>query len=183
MALDQTTAVAWAVVCLVATIVLYDGYRLLRTKEEISSLGALSSGGYAWESDSSREIMRNGTSLITLGIMMALPWPFVESSGTPVISVLLYDILLGIHCFWLMMTKRYAISRTHLFADGFQYSWESLRWDEWNGGNRIVLQRKGWWIFAPLPLGGSLVDLEQVAARIEALQSDEWHLFVNESEE
>jgi len=183
LALDQTTAVAWAVVCLVATIVLYDGYRLLRTKEEISSLGALSSGGYAWESDSSREIMRNGTSLITLGIMMALPWPFVESSGTPVISVLLYDILLGIHCLWLMMTKRYAISRTHLFADGFQYPWESLRWDEWNGGNRIVLQRKGWWIFAPLPIGGSLADLEQVAARIEALQSDEWHLFINESEE
>jgi len=25
--------------------------------------------------------------------------------------------------------------------------------------------------------------LEQVAARIEALKTDEWHLFVNESEE
>jgi len=34
-----------------------------------------------------------------------------------------------------------------------------------------------------MPIGGALVDLEQVAARIEALQSDEWHLFVNESEE
>ena len=183
MVLDQSTAVAWSVVCLVATIVLYDGYRLLRTKEEISSLGALGSGGYAWQSDSSSEIMRNGTSLVTLGVMMVLPWPFVESSGTPVITVLLFDILLGIHCLWLMMTKRYAISRTHLFADGFQYPWESLRWVDWNGGNRIVLQRKGWWIFAPLPIGGKLADLEQVAARIEALKTDEWHLFANESEE
>ncbi|MBT4059281.1 MAG: hypothetical protein HOE69_03130 [Euryarchaeota archaeon] len=183
MVLDQATAVAWSVVSLVAAIVLYDGYRLLRTREEISVLGKLASGGYAWESDSNREVLRNGTSLATLGFMMVLPWPFIESSGTPEIAVILYDILLAMHCMWLMMSKRYAVSRTHLFADGFQYSWEGLRWVGWKGGNRIVLQRKGWWIFAPMPVGGSLVDLEQVAARIEALESDEWHLFSVDSEE
>jgi hypothetical protein len=127
--------------------------------------------------------MRNGTSLVTLGVMMALPWPFLESSGTPLISVIIYDVLLGMHCIWMMLPKRYAVSKTHLFADGFQHAWESLRWDGWNGGNRIVLQRKGWWVFAPLPIGGALADLEQVAARIEALQTDEWHLFISDSEE
>lgn len=170
-------------VCLVGAIVLYDGYRLLRTREEITTLGPLSSGGYAWESDSAREVMRNGTSLATLGIMMALPWPFVESSFTPILAVVAFDILLGLHCIWLMLPKRYAVSRTHLFADGFEVSWESLRWHGWNGGNRLVLQRKGWWMFAPLPVGGSLTDLEQVAARIEALKGEEWHLFVSDSEE
>jgi len=115
--------------------------------------------------------------------MMALPWPFVEISSTPIYSVIVFDILLGLHCVWLMLPKRYAISKTHLFADGFQYSWDMLRWVNWDGGNRIVLQRKGWWIFAPMPLGGSLTDLEQVSARIEALQGDEWHLFVSDSEE
>ena len=174
---------AWGVVCLVGVIVIYDGFRLLRTREEITSLGPLNSGGYAWETNSTREVLRNGTSLVTLGIMMALPWAFVNSSSTPEIAVVIYDILLLLHCVWLMLPKRYAISKTHLFADGFEVSWDSLHWHGWDGGNRIVLQRKGWWIFAPLPVGGSLVDLEQVAARIEALQSDDWDLFTTDSEE
>ena len=39
---------------------------------------------------------------------------------------------------------------------------------------RIVLQRNGWWLFAPLPLGGSPDDLEQAALRIEAAVTNRW---------
>ena len=115
--------------------------------------------------------------------MIGLPWPFIEVSGTPRSAVIVYSILLSLHSFWLILPKRYAITKTHLFADGFEYPWDGLRWNGWGGGNRIVLHRRGWWIFAPLPVGGNIHDLEQVAARIEALESDEWHLFVHESEE
>ncbi len=176
-------AVSVAVVGLVGAIVLYDGYRLRRMRAEVVTLGELGNGGWAWESNSEREVFRNGTSLLTLGIMMVLPWMLAESSGTPEFLVILFDLLLGLHCVWLMLPKRYAVTKTHLFADGFQYPFDALRWKGWSGGNRIVLQRKGWWLFAPLPLGGALSDLEQAAARIEALQSGEWQLFTDSEEE
>ena len=179
----SSAAVSTAVVALVAAVVLYDGYRLRRMRAEVPMLGELRNGGWAWESDSEYEVIRNGTSLLTLGIMMALPWLLAESSETPTSAVLVFDLLLGLHCLWLMVPKRYAVTQTHLFADGFQYSWDGLRSTGWSGGSRLVLQRKGWWLFAPLPVGGALSDLEQASARIEALQSGEWALFVTDEQE
>ena len=184
MALASSETVAAAIVVLVAAVVLYDGHRLRQMQAEVPLLGNLTGGGWAWESNTNREVIRNGSSLLTISIMIALPWVFAESSGTPMTAVIAFDVLLGLHCIWLMLPKRYAVTSTHLFVDGFQHPWDSLRWTGWDGGNRLVLQRKGWWLFAPLPLGGDLRDLEQVAARIEALQSDEWHLFsTSEGEE
>ena len=37
-----------------------------------------------------------------------------------------------------------------------------------------MLQRKGWWRLAPLPLGGSEEDLAAAALRIDAILIGEW---------
>ena len=50
----------------------------------------------------------------------------------------------------------------------------NIVWKGWKGGTRIVLQRRGWWILAPLPIGGSTEDLEQAALRIEAAITGKW---------
>lgn len=183
VAVDQSTLVASIVVSLTAVVVLYDGWRLTRMRTEIPTLGAHSSGGYAWQSDSRREVLRNTPNLATIAVMMALPWPFVQISETPIWAIILFDALLALHSVWLMAPKRYAVTQTHLFADGFHVCWSRLRWAGWSGGGRIVLHRKGWWVFAPLPLGGEVSDLEQVARRIEALENDDWGDFsADESE-
>ena len=172
--------IAAAVVGLVAFIVLYDGWRVMQGRSRVDRLGRLSGGGFAWQTDAGRELVRNGSQLATLGVMMALPWMLSERSETPIWWLLLFDGLLALHCVWLVLPKRYAITRTHLFVDGFEHAWESLRWGGWEGGSRIVLQRRGWWLFAPLPLGGQPDDLVEVAARLEALFDDDWDGFCAE---
>ena len=64
--------------------------------------------------------------LFSMAVMMALPWGFVEISGTSYIWALIWDVLLSLHLISLLIPKRYAVSRTHLFADGQRYSWERL---------------------------------------------------------
>jgi len=49
-----------------------------------------------------------------------------------------------------------------------------LWWSGYSGGSSITLQRKGWWRFAPLPLGGSEEDLTSAALRVDAIMVDEW---------
>jgi len=180
MSLSSPSMIAAAVVGLVAFIVLYDGWRVMQGRSRVGRLGRLSGGGFAWQTDAGRELVRNGSQLATLGVMMALPWMLSERSETPIWWLLLFDGLLALHCVWLVLPKRYAITRTHLFVDGFEHAWESLRWGGWEGGSRIVLQRRGWWLFAPLPLGGQPDDLVEVAARLEALFDDDWDEFCAE---
>ena len=180
MALASPSVIAAAVVALVAFVVLYDGWRVTQGRSQVGRLGRLSGGGFAWQADAGRELVRNGSQLVTLGVMMALPWILFERSGTPIWWLLLFDGLLALHCVWLVLPKRYAITRTHLFVDGFEHSWKSLRWAGWKGGERIVLQRRGWWLFAPLPLGGHPDDLVEVAARLEALFDGDWDEFCAE---
>tara|TARA_B100001013_G_scaffold209434_1_gene127265 strand:- start:53 stop:646 length:594 start_codon:yes stop_codon:yes gene_type:complete len=180
MSLSSPSMIAAAVVGLVAFIVLYDGWRVMQGRSRVDRLGRLSGGGFAWQTDAGRELVRNGSQLATLGVMMALPWMLSERSETPIWWLLLFDGLLALHCVWLVLPKRYAITRTHLFVDGFEHAWESLRWGGWEGGSRIVLQRRGWWLFAPLPLGGQPDDLVEVAARLEALFDDDWDEFCAE---
>ena len=48
-----------------------------------------------------------------------------------------------------------------LVADGQRYEWSKLRLAKKQPKRRIMLLRKGWGIFGPLPLGGNYHDLEQ----------------------
>ena len=173
---EYSVVIAWLVTVLVFLIASYDLFKVYASRS-ITTLGELPNGGYGWESDTNREISRNQASLLAIVVMMVMPWMLAESSGTPVAAIVCFDIFLGVHAVSMMLPKRYAVTRTTLFADGFEISWERLRYVPWDGGNRIVLQRKGWGRFAPLPLGGNLHDLEKVAARLESLPTGEWHLF------
>ena len=91
--------------------------------------------------------------------MMAAPWLLVEQSDTSQNLVILFDLLLAIHIAGMLWPKRYAITRTHLFADGQRFEWNNLRIPDKQKAQRIILHRKGWGIFAPLPLGGNPTDL------------------------
>ena len=80
---------------------------------------------------------------------------------------------LGSHLISLLVPKRYAVTRTHAFADGQRYEWQRLRLSKRQPTRRIMLLRKGWGIFGPLPLGGAQNDLSIARSRIElALDPD-----------
>ena len=102
------------------------------------------------------------------------PWFLAERSGTSVHWVIIFDILLAIHGCWLILPKRYAITKDALWVDGFSVDWNRLWWSGYAGGSSITLQRKGWWRLAPLPLGGSEEDLAAAALRIDAILIGEW---------
>ena len=106
MALASPSVIAAAVVALVAFVVLYDGWRVTQGRSQVGRLGRLSGGGFAWQADAGRELIRNGSQLVTLGVMMALPWILFERSGTPIWWLLLFDGLLALHCIWLVLPKR-----------------------------------------------------------------------------
>ena len=71
------------------------------------------------------------------------------------------------------MPKRYAVTRTHAFADGQRYEWGRLRLSKRQPARRIMLLRKGWGIFGPLPLGGDKNDLSVARSRIETALDEE----------
>jgi len=58
------------------------------------------------------------------------------------------------------------VTSTHLFADGQRYEWKKLRLAKRQPKRRIMLLRKGWGIFGPLPVGGKYHDLEQAKTAI-----------------
>ena len=51
-------------------------------------------------------------------------------------------------------------------ADGQRYEWKKLRLAKRQPKRRIMLLRKGWGIFGPLPVGGKYHDLEQAKTAI-----------------
>ena len=155
-----------------------DGWKLWRSSRDMPKLGPLPDGGYAWESDAGRELLRNLTNLMALAVMMAAPWFLAERTGTDLAFLVVFDGLLAIHCIWLILPKRYAITRSHLWVDGFRVDWTRLSWKGWKGGNRIVLLRRGWGVFAPLPVGGDVDHLAEAAVRIEAIENDAWDAMV-----
>ena len=99
--------------------------------------------------------------------MMALPWALVKLSNTSATYVIIWDILLALHLISLLVPKRYAITTTHLFADGQRYPWSMLKLAKKQPKRRIMLLRKGWGIFGPLPLGGDHHDLSIARLQIE----------------
>ena len=70
----------------------------------------------------------------------------------------------------LLVPKRYAITSTHLFADGQRYPWERLRLAKRQPKRRIMLLRNGWGPFGPLPLGGDPQSLGVAREYIKAME-------------
>ena len=154
-------------------IVLWDGWMIWRSTKEIPSLGNLANGGFAWSSISNQEAFRQWGNLFSMAAMMVLPWSLASVTDTSVYWLIIWDVLLAIHLISLLVPKRYAVTPSHLFADGQKYSWDMLRLPIRQPKKRLILHRKGWWIFAPLPIGGPTEDLELVRKYIRSLLSEE----------
>lgn len=172
-ALPDSEVIAQVCVIVLGLIVAWDGYWLTRQRIDIPDLGELPNGGFAWESERSNEIFRQWANLVTIAAMMVLPWLLAEMSETPTFWIYIWDVLLFLHLLSLFLSKRYAITTTHLFADGQRYEWERLRLPKYQSRRRILLLRKGWGPFAPLPLGGNRAVLPIALERITTLLSEE----------
>ena len=179
-ALPQPNTIALIIVAIVALIVIYDVWALYRNRQRVPRLGNLTNGGYAWSSSINDELKRNGPNILTMITMIGLPWLLANKSGTDEVYIIIFDIFLLIHLVSLLVPKRYAITRTNLFADGHSYSWNYFNNLKWKKNQRLILQRKGWWLFAPLPLGGIESDLLEAVDRIRAAQEgrDAWHAMI-----
>ena len=170
--LSADTAALFAVIIL-AGIVAWDAFWLTRQRQDIPQMGELKKGGFAWKSEGPQEVIRQWGNLASMAAMMALPWALLSASDTSIWYAVVWDALLSLHLISLLIPKRYAVTRTHLFADGQRYDWKRLRLQQRQPARRIMLLRKGWGVFGPLPLGGSQNDLSVARSRIElALDSE-----------
>ena len=160
-------------VAVLAIIVAWDAWWLARQRVDIPKLGETPGGGYAWQSNQSEEVSRQWANLMTVGVMMVLPWMLAELSNTPTIWVWIWDVLLAFHVVSLLIPKRYAITSTHLFADGQKYEWSRLKLAKRQPKKRVMLLRKGWGPFGPLPLGGNISTLAVIVPKIQLLLSEE----------
>ena len=172
-ALPDPESMAQVCVAILAVIVAWDAWWLARQRVDIPALGDLPNGGYAWESNQSEEVSRQWANLMTVAAMMVLPWMLAELSNTPMIWVWIWDALLAIHLISLLFPKRYAVTNTHLFADGQRYEWNRLRLAKKQPRKRIMLLRKGWGPFGPLPLGGDRPSLDKAADLIITILHEE----------
>jgi|TARA_X000000368_G_scaffold120801_1_gene94709 hypothetical protein len=154
------------VIVILAGIVLWDAFWLTKQKRDIPNLGDLPNGGFAWASEGPQEVIRQWGNLFSMAAMMSLPWALISLSKTSIIYGIIWDILLALHIIYLLIPKRYAVTSTHLFADGQRYEWKKLRLAKRQPKRRIMLLRKGWGIFGPLPVGGKYHDLEQAKIAI-----------------
>jgi len=165
--------VAAVMISILGLIVIYDAWMIWKPIRDIPSLGKLPNGGHAWQSDGSQEVTRHWANLVTIGAMMILPWPMAQASDTSITWVIIWDALLAFHTVSILWPKRYAVTSTHLFADGARFEWSRLKMARKQPRSRIMLLRKGWGIFAPLPLGGSQNDLEVVRMIISEILCEE----------
>lgn len=168
--LPSTETAAQVAVAVLALIVAWDAFWLTRQRLDVPELGELPGGGFAWASEGVHEVVRQWGNLGSMAAMMVLPWGLLSASNTPMVYAVVWDVLLGLHLISLLVPKRYAITRTHLFADGQRYAWERLRLAKRQPKRRIMLLRKGWGVFGPLPLGGEPDALQTAKAYIAALE-------------
>lgn len=168
--LPSTETAAQVAVAVLALIVAWDAFWLTRQRLDVPELGQLQGGGFAWASEGVHEVVRQWGNLGSMAAMMVLPWGLLSASNTPMVYAVVWDVLLGLHLISLLVPKRYAITRTHLFADGQRYAWERLRLAKRQPKRRIMLLRKGWGVFGPLPLGGDPEALQTAKAYIAALE-------------
>ena len=171
---DTTSIVGFGAIALVSIIVVIDTFRYFMMEREVPRLGALSNGGWAWSTTIRYEYERNWANVITLIVMGLMPLLLDPILDIPPLQLFLFPLALFGMLLLQILPKRYAVTRDILSADGFTFEWDRVVWRGWEGGRRIVLQRTGWWLFAPLPLGGSPDDLEQAALRIEAAVTNRW---------
>tara|TARA_A100001388_G_scaffold277422_1_gene268552 strand:+ start:12757 stop:13308 length:552 start_codon:yes stop_codon:yes gene_type:complete len=164
--IPSSEIIASLAISILAVIVLWDAYWLTKQKRDIPELGKISDEVFAWSSEGPNEVVRQWGNLFSMAAMMALPWGLVEISDTPIIYPIIWDILLALHLISLLIPKRYAITKTHLFADGQRYEWKRLKLSRSKTKKRIILLRKGWGIFAPLPVGGNYHDLVEAKSLI-----------------
>jgi hypothetical protein len=115
--LPNAESVAIAMVLILGAIVAWDAWWIARQHRDIPEFGRLPNNGFAWKSERSHEMFRQWANLGSMAAMMALPWGFASFSNTPIVYVVLWDILLGLHIISLLVPKRYAVTSTHLFAD------------------------------------------------------------------
>lgn len=164
-------------VSILGIIVAWDAFWMTRQLRDIPVLGELKNGGFAWKSEGPQEVIRQWGNLASMAAMMALPWALIGASDTSIIYVIVWDVLLSLHLISLLVPKRYAVTRTHLFADGQRYDWQRLRLARKQPARRIMLLRKGWGIFGPLPVGGGQNDLSKARSCIgRALDSSaDWY--------
>ena len=120
-------------------------------------------------------MVRQWGNLGSMAAMMVLPWALLEASNTPIIYAIVWDVLLGLHLISLLVPKRYAITSTHLFADGQRYPWERLRLAKRQPRRRIMLLRNGWGPFGPLPLGGDADALGTAREYLKAMEQARLH--------
>ncbi len=168
--LPSAEHVAFVAVAVLAGIVAWDAYWLTKQRRDVPELGSLPGGGFAWESEGVHEMVRQWGNLGSMAAMMVLPWALLEASDTPIIYAVLWDVFLALHLISLLIPKRYAITSTHLFADGQRYPWERLRLAKRQPKRRIMLLRNGWGPFGPLPLGGDGPSLRTAQTYIRAME-------------
>ena len=171
--LPKAEVVGASAVGILAIIVAWDAFWLTRQRRDVPELGFLQNDIFAWESEPNQELFRQWANLATLAAMMVLPYALLDASGTPIIYAIVWDILLCLHVFSLLVPKRYAVTKTHLFADGQRYEWDRLRLQQRQPKSRILLHRRGWGPFAPLPLGGTYHDLELAKVAIQGILGPE----------
>ena len=165
--LMSANTAALIAVCVLGAIVAWDAFWLTRQRQDIPHLGELPNGGFAWKSEGPQEVIRQLGNLASMAAMMALPWALLGASDTSYWYAIIWDAFLSLHLISLLIPKRFAVTRTHLFADGQCYDWRRLRLQRRQPARRIMLLRKGWGIFGPLPLGGSQNDLSIARSKIE----------------
>lgn len=168
--LPSSERVALLAVVVLAGIVVWDAFWLTRQRKDIPELGNLPAGGFAWASEGVHEMIRQWGNLGSMAAMMVLPWALLEVSDTPLIYAIVWDVLLSLHLISLLIPKRYAITSTHLFADGQRYPWERLRLAKQQPKRRIMLLRNGWGPFGPLPLGGDATSLGAAREYLKAME-------------
>ena len=166
-ALPDPNDIAMLAVSILAIIIAWDAYWLTKQRSDVPALGKQDNGNFAWQSEGAHEVIRQWGNLFSMAAMIALPWGLVQISNTSVTYVIIWDILLALHLISLLIPKRYAITKTHLFADGQRYPWSMLKIAKRQPKRRIMLLRKGWGIFGPLPLGGEQNDLTTARLYIE----------------
>ena len=116
-----------------------------------------------------------------MAAMLVLPWGFIRMSDTSAMWAVVWDVLLLLHLVGLLVPKRYAVTRTHLIADGQRYAWERLKLADRQPRRRIMLpSRLGH--FGPLPIAAEANELTTVRAWIAAglLGGEAWSLMLEE---